>query len=504
MALSPTGCYARRKERVRRTFTLKFVIFWTMIYNDRRLLDLTGMRYFCVHGHFYQPPREDPLRGVIPIESGAKPYPNWNERIHAECYRPNAVMGNFEHISFNLGPTLCAWLSDQHPDTLAKIVSQDRANVERFGVGNALAQPYNHTILPLASYRDKVTQVVWGMVDFEHRFGRKPQGMWLPETAVNQETLNILADHGIQFTILAPWQAEGKDVDVTHPYRISLDGNRRMAAFFYHGDLSSGVSFNPNLTTNADHFVLHQLSPRYKRHQGRDEHPQILLLASDGELYGHHQPLRDYFLAHLVNGASENVGLAPTYPGLWLQRHPPEATIHIRENTSWSCHHGVARWQTGCSCTPGDGNWKTSLRTALDRLAVALDGLYVRELTPYLSDPWVLRNGYIYVMLGMRQVDDLIAEAAGRRLPVEANTKIELLLKAQLERQRMYTSCGWFFEDFDRIEPRNNLTYAAQASRLAYLATGVDLCAGLRRDLQGLVSPVTGLTGEQVLGNCTR
>jgi hypothetical protein len=386
----------------------------------RRFLEKIGMRYFCVHGHFYQPPREDPHSGEIPIESGAKPYPNWNERIHAECYQPNAALGNFEHISFNLGPTLCAWLAEQHPDTLAQIVAQDRTNLERYGVGNALAQPYNHIILPLASYRDKVTQVVWGMVDFEHRFGRKPQGMWLPETAVDRETLSVLADHGIQFTILAPWQVEGKQVDGARPYRVALDGNRKLVVFFYHSDLSSGISFNPSLTTNADSFALHQLAPLFK-----GEKPQMLMLASDGELYGHHQPLRDYFLAHLVNGASENAGLAPIYPGRWLQTYPPEDTVHIRENTSWSCHHGVARWQAGCGCTPGDGSWKGSLRSALDHLADKLDDIYESELAPTIQDPWALRNGYIYVMLGLRQIDDLIAEAAGHRLPVEINTKIE-------------------------------------------------------------------------------
>lgn len=460
------------------------------------------MHNFCVHGHFYQPSRENPLNGVIPAEPGASPYPNWNERIHAECYKPNADLGNFERISFNLGPTLCAWLAAEHPDTLQKIVAQDRKNVSRLGVGNAIAQPYNHTILPLASRRDKVTQIVWGLVDFERRFGRRPQGLWLPETAVDLETLNLLAEYGIAFTILAPWQADSQDFDLTHPYLVCLEGNKKITVFFFHSGLSSGISFNPALTTNADQFALSELLPSYPKIKGSQSHPRLILLASDGELYGHHQPLRDYFLAHLVNGASENAGLTPIFPALWLQRYPPKETISIRENTSWSCQHGVNRWYGKCDCASGDGVWKTMLRSAFDHLAIRLDDLYEQEISTFIPDPWALRNTYIYALLGIRKIDELITQAVGRSLPTETNTRIGLLLKAQLERQRMYTSCGWFFEDFDRIEPKNNVAYAAQAVRLAFMATGVDLSVELSRDLRKVISPRTGLSGEDVLSNC--
>ncbi len=217
---------------------------------------------FCIHGHFYQPPREDPLTGEIPVEPGALPYRNWNERIHEQCYRPNAVQGNFEHISFNLGPTLLNWMEASDPRTVAQIVEQDHFNLEKHGVGNAMAQAYNHTILPLASRADKAIQVSWGIADFERRFGHRPAGMWLPETAVDDETLEVLVEHGIQFTILAPWQAEEPDLNPTQPYWADLPGGKRIAVFFYNQDLSTRVSFDPGSTVNADAFLTNFLLPK--------------------------------------------------------------------------------------------------------------------------------------------------------------------------------------------------------------------------------------------------
>src|SRR6266511_270860 len=213
-------------------------------------------RSLCIHGHFYQPPREDPLIGAIPHEAGAEPYRNWNERSHAEFYRPNAVRGNFARISFNIGPTLFCWMESYDPATYRLIVEQDGANVRRHGVGSAIAQCYNHTIMPLATRADKETQIAWGIADFTHRFRRRPQGMWLPETAVDAETLAIMADFGIEFTILAPWQAEADALDTTEPYRVNLPGGRSIAAFFYHQGLSGRVCFDSAMTTNADTFAL--------------------------------------------------------------------------------------------------------------------------------------------------------------------------------------------------------------------------------------------------------
>jgi alpha-amylase/alpha-mannosidase (GH57 family) len=455
-------------------------------------------RFFSIHAHFYQPPREDPLTGLIPHEAGSSPFSNWNERIHAECYRPNAELGNFERISFNVGPTLCAWMSSYDPDTCRKIAAQDQANVRRYGVGNAIAQAYNHTILPLASYQDKVTQVSWGIAEFKQRFGREPQGMWLPETAVDMETLSVLADQGLEFTILAPWQAEGSRLDTTEPYRVSLPHGRSITVFFYHSELSAGMSFNPGMTVNADNFALYDLAPYYQPEKTQHGEPQLILLATDGELYGHHQPLRDHFLAHLVNGASSHLGIDITYPALWLKSYPPRRTIRIREDTSWSCHHGVSRWTGNCACTPGDGRWKAQLRYAFERFSNALDDLYVDVVKPYIADPWALRNRYIDVMHGLLPVEDLIAELAGRRLSTDTNVRIHLLLEAQRERQRIYTSCGWFFDDFDRIEPKNNIAYAAQAVRLVRMATGLDLEPYMMADLKRVVSPRTRLRGDRV------
>jgi hypothetical protein len=459
------------------------------------------VRSFCIHAHFYQPPREDPVTGIIPPEAGSSPFPNWNERIHAECYRPNAELRNFEQISFNVGPTLFAWMQNHDPETCRKIVEQDRLNVRRNGVGNAIAQAYNHTILPLASSRDKITQVVWGIADFEHRFNRKPQGMWLPETAADNETLQVLAEHGIEFTILAPWQAVSDDLDPTEPYLVNLPGGRNLTVFFYQRDLSSRISFDPGATINADSFAQYIMPSYYNRDKALRGEPQLILIASDGELYGHHQYMRDRFLARLVDGACSSVDIRPSYPALWLKNYPARRQVDIREQTSWSCHHGVARWTGDCACTPGNGAWKARLRSAFDRLSLELDGLYEEVTRPVIHDPWLLRNRYIHVMLGELSADDLIQSMAGSALSSDQTRRIRLMLEAQRERQRMYTSCGWFFDDFDRIEPKNNVAYAAQAVRLARLATGVNLEPKIASALRRVISQRTGRRADHVFSN---
>jgi alpha-amylase/alpha-mannosidase (GH57 family) len=446
----------------------------------------------CIHGHFYQPPREDPLTGIIPSEPGASPFRNWNERIHAECYRPNAQLGNFKQISFNIGPTLFSWMAAHDRVTYQQIIDQDRANVNRFGAGNAIAQAYNHTILPLATSSDKVIQVYWGIADFIHRFRRKPQGMWLPETAVDNETLAVLANQGIEFTILAPWQAADNNIDITEPYLVRLPGGRRITVFFYERDLSGRISFDPSATENADRFAEKDLYPLYHNEKGKRSHPQMVVLASDGELYGHHKPLRERFLSHLLDGASTQRGITPTYPALWLKHYPPMQAISIREHTSWSCHHGITRWMDECACSSLDGKWKSHLRTALDHLGAALDLLYIETVYPLIPKPRILRQRYIHAILGEISTQDLVNEMAGKALTTDQILRIQLLLESQKERQRMFTSCGWFFDDFDRIEPKNNLAYAAQAVRLARLATGEDLAPLAISDLKQVVSPRTG------------
>lgn len=457
-----------------------------------------SLRAFSIHGHFYQPPREDPISGLIPREQGASPYRNWNERIHAECYLPNAQLGNFEKISFDVGPTLFSWMKAFDPSASRLIVAQDSANIQQNGVGNAIAQAYHHTILPLASWEDKVTQVEWGIADFEHQFGHKPMGMWLPETAVDLETLNVLAEHGIEFTILAPWQAECDHLDVTEPYRVALSAGKSITAFFYHQGMSTGVSFNPHLTVNADEFVRNMVVPAYLAEKEQRGEPQLLLIASDGELYGHHQRFRDRFLAHLVNGASSNVGLEKSYPALWLKKYPVHKWVSIRTDTSWSCHHGVERWRGDCGCTPGDGRWKGYLRQAFNHLAHNIDKVYADTLMVYKIDPWKLRNSYIHVILGHLPVEELIYQYAGRKLEREEVQQIWLLLEAQRERQRIFTSCGWYFDDFSRIEPRNNIAYAAQAVRLTSVATGMDLSRQVKADLQYVLSQETSLRGDKI------
>lgn len=455
-------------------------------------------RSLAIHGHFYQPPREDPLTGLIPSEEGATPYNNWNERVHAECYRPNAKLGNFGRMSFNVGPTLFSWIAEHDSETYRRIIEQDRGNVRRFGAGNAIAQAYNHTILPLASYTDKVTQVVWGIADFAYRFGRAPRGMWLPEAAVDTATLAVLADHGIEFTILAPWQAGDDDVDTSVPYRVNLPGGRSIVVFFYDRDLSGRVSFDPGITINAENFVLNDLTCRFSKQKRIEDEPQIVLVASDGELYGHHQEFRDKFLSHLLNGASTSAGIVPTYPARWLNEHPVTRTIQIRDKTSWSCHHGVVRWAGECGCAPSGGRWKANLRYAMNRLAIELDRVYVDSVEPMISDPWQLRNEYIHVVLGECSAEDLIYSHAGSRLSDAHIRKVQTLLRAQYERQRMFTSCGWFFDDFDRIEPRNNVAYAAQAVWLTSVATDIDLTSMAVQGLCRVRSPRTDLRADTV------
>ena len=447
-----------------------------------------ALHYFTIHAHFYQPPREDPLTGYIPHEIGAAPFPNWNERIHAECYRPNAELRNFEQISFNIGPTLSAWMEQHDAETYRKIIEQDRVNVRRYGVGNAMAQAYNHTILPLASYRDKVTQVAWGIADFEHRFGRRPQGMWLPEAAVDLETLYVLARQGIEFTILAPWQAASLDLDSTEPYFVNLGDGRRITVFFYERELSTRISFDAGATTNADVFAKYILQAYFRPDKSERGEPQLVLLASDGELYGHHQHYRDRFLARLVDGASNQLGIRSTYPALWLKSYPPHNSIGIREQTSWSCHHGVGRWLGACACTPGDGNWKAQLRYVFEHLAGEIDRLYLDVTRTLFDDPWTLRDRYIHVILNRCSIEQLLEGMTGHALTSAQVRRVHLMLEAQRERQRMFTSCGWYFDEFDRIEPRNNVAYAAQAVRLARLATGVDLEPAIVTELHRIAS----------------
>ncbi|MCX6054698.1 MAG: DUF3536 domain-containing protein [Chloroflexi bacterium] len=454
---------------------------------------MPSQQSLCVHAHFYQPPREDPISGIIPVEKGAWPYQNWNEKVFDTCYKPNVDLGNFNKISFNIGPTLSNWLEVAHPDTLKKIIQADQSNMEHFGVGNAISQSYNHSILPLANRRDKRTQVIWGIYSFQRTFKRKPQGMWLPETAVDLETLSMLAENGIEFTILAPWQADTTDLDIRQVYQVQLPDHRSIKVFFYHSGISSRISFDPDITQNADRFIHEVLKTEYS---GEDTH-QMLVVASDGELYGHHQSFRDKFLSHLLNGALSAHHIDPSFPALQLRKQITFPLIKIKENTSWSCHHGIERWKGVCGCSP-DGQWKASLRSALDWLSKQLDSILFEVGAGFFPSLWRSRDKFIEVVLGEWEFSDWLESQACGHVSPENAARLHSLLLAQVEKHKMFTSCGWFFDDFDRIEPRNNVIHASYAVWLTKQGSGVDLAPEVSSLLAQVKSPVTGLTADQV------
>lgn len=442
--------------------------------------------YLCVHGHFYQPPREDPITGTIPREPGAEPFANFNEKIDAECYRPNALLGNFRRISFDIGPTLTEWMEWADPETLQAIASQDS--------GNAMAQAFNHTILPLATRRDKVTQVRWGVAEFHHRFGRAPSGMWLPETAVDTETLEVLAEAGITFTILAPWQA-AEEPEAGVPGLVHLPSGRSVTVFFFDAALSGSVSFDPNATRDARAFAR---GPLWERRNGYEAHDRLLLIASDGELYGHHQKGREHFLADLLQREAPAAGFVVTDLASYLKMHPATREVRLREPTSWSCHHGVARWLSGCPCTGGDPSWKWNFRRALDVLAGQADEVCEDRAKRLLADFWTARDEYVYVMLGVEKPHQFLARHQARKLTRQQETAALALLEAQAYLQRAFTSCAFFWEDLDRLEPRYVLGYAARAIRLLQEAGEVDLEPDFLQRLRACRSWRSGKTGEDL------
>ena len=350
-----------------------------------------------VHGHFYQPPRLDPFTGTMPVDPTAAPARDWNERVSADCYRPNAELGNLGAMSWDLGPTLAGWLQAGDPIAYRGFVDGDRG-------ANGMAQPFHHPILPLASAVDRRTEIRWGMRDFEVRFGRRPTGMWLPETAVDTATLRLLADHGITHTVLAPWQVVGVDggeLDTRRPVRIDLGDGRSIVGVIYDGLLSAAVSFEPTATVDADTFVRERLVPRLAQEPLPGGSPPIVVIATDGELYGHHQPLRDHFLARLVGRAApaELPFATPTMArAVDVASAAGLPAAYLRDRTSWSCHHGIARWGSGCECVP-DGAWKGPLRAALERLAGGVDAAteHVLRALPGRPDPWAARDASVSV-----------------------------------------------------------------------------------------------------------
>ena len=456
-----------------------------------------GTAYLCLHGHFYQPPRDDPFTGHIPVEPAATPFANFNEKITTECYRPNTEAGNFDAINFDLGPTLAAWLEDAHEDVYQSIIEADRKHLARYGVGNAMAQAYNHTILPLAPTRDKRTQIAWGLSDFQHRYGRKATGMWLAETAIDLECLDMLAQYGVTYTVLAPWQA-ATPIDPTEPYIVPLQDGRSITVFFFNAPLSGGVSFDWNATTNADLFAADYL-PRHLVQSKRDAgEAQLILIATDGELYGHHKPWRDKFLMHLIHTGAPAYGFELCTLEQYMQLHPATREVTLRLPSAWSCGHGVARWDTGCECTENDSSWKGELNHALRNLAERADQLFEHYAGETLLDPWAARDAYLPVRNGWEPLESFWAQH-GKQRDSRFVQRTLLLLEAQYYQQCSFTSCGFFFEDLDRIEPRNNIAFARRAISLIWQSLGIDLQPEFVNDLRAVKSWHTpNLTGADV------
>jgi alpha-amylase/alpha-mannosidase (GH57 family) len=457
-------------------------------------MTLTHHRYLCIHGHFYQPPRENPFTGAIPREPGAEPYANYNEKINAECYRPNAQLFNFRRISFDIGPTLTNWLHRHDPLTLTRIVHSDHWAARHHGASPAMAQGYHHSILPLDSARDRRTQVRWGIRDFQYRFSRTPLGLWLPETAADLATLETLAAEGIAYTILAPWQA-ARPVEPGQPYTIALPSGRTIAAFFYDRDLSGLISFHPDATVSAPRFVHDHLLPRYAGAGA----PRLVLIASDGELYGHHQPFRDLFLQDLFLHRLQPAGIQPITPEGYLRLVPERPVVPLREQTSWSCHHGLERWRGACGCTAGDGSWKAALRGAFNDLRDQIDGLTEEAAAGLLDDVWAARDDYIDVMLHVTGPAGWLDRHARHALTPAQAQRVLTLMEAQRYRLAMYASCAWFWDDVARIEPRNAIANALQALRLVENATGARLEFDFRARLARIVSWRTRQSAAEIV-----
>jgi hypothetical protein len=448
----------------------------------------------CIHAHFGHPPHENPFTGAVPPEPEATPYRNYTERVHSECYRPNAELGNFDLISFSLAPGLARWLRAQFPTTHERIVAADRYHHTAFGVANGIAQTYHHTILPLAAHRDRVTQIAWGIADFWHRFGHRPAGMWLPEMAVDVDTLEAMADHGIEYTFLCPHQVRsprGEPIQNSSSCFVELTHGRRFKVYLRNEDISNRLAFDQGFSANAQSFV------QYCRATLHSDHG-LLVLATDGETFGHHLPERQYFLRSLLRSEAPGAGFRVTTPVEYRAARSEQRRAVLVENTSWSCSHGISRWNTGCACSTGDQAWKSRLRSAFDRLAGAIDALYRSECSRWIRRPWRLRDSYIHVILQKTDGQHLLDQFSSKAIPSRDAVRLLLLLEAQRHRLAMYASDGWFFDDLSRIEVRSNLGHAALAIELTSRATGIDLTPDLRSDLAAAKSWLTDETGREI------
>ncbi len=451
-------------------------------------------KYVCIHGHFYQPPRENAWLEVIEQQDSAYPYHDWNERIAHECYGPNGtsrilddeqsiinIVNNYEKISFNFGPTLLQWMEQHTPAAYQRVLEADRVSRKNFGGhGNALAQVYNHLIMPLANRRDKESQVIWGIRDFESRFDRKPEGMWLAETAVDTETLEVLAENEIRFTILAPRQASkvkapnsdwtdvsGERIDSTKPYICKLPSGKSIVLFFYDGNISQDIAFK-GLLIDGKEFATRLCE------LNSGEGKRLIHVATDGESYGHHHLRGDMALAYCIDYIEQNNLASITNYGQFLDLVPAEWEVEIFENSSWSCVHGVERWKADCGCSSGmnpewNQAWRAPLRDSLNWLRDQLSIVYEKELSRYMQDPWTARNAYISIVLDRsdKSVNQFLSEHC-RMIPEgDHKTRVMRMLEMQRHAMLMYTSCGWFFDEISGIETTQILQYADRAIQLA-------------------------------------
>ncbi len=464
--------------------------------------------FLAIHGHFYQPPRENAWTGKVEKQPSAHPFHDWNERIHQECYAQNVhaeifdesgklikAVNNFEKISFNVGPTLLSWLEHKHPKTYQAMIQADCKSVSvHAGHGNAIAQVYNHMIMPLANRRDKVTQVKWGIYEFKQRYGRDPEGMWLPETACDPETAEVLIEQGIKFTILSPTQAEavkahdhqdwhnvsGGNINPRVPYQLFAGSKQWLNVFFYDGTISKDVAFG-SLAFEAKHFAdrLEQAVSKGDLH-----HPQLIHIATDGETFGHHKAFGERALAYLMEVEAPKRGFKITNYGEFLSLYQPRHEVKLKKGedglgTAWSCAHGLKRWHDHCGCR-GEGpaewtqHWRQPLRNALDWLRERLIPIYEETGKKYFKDVWEIRDDYIRLLLdGSKKArTDFFKQHTVKTLKPEELQMARKLLEMQKFAMLMYTSCGWFFTEISGIETVQIIQYAARAIQITEELTG--------------------------------
>ncbi|MDH4027664.1 MAG: DUF3536 domain-containing protein [Nitrospirota bacterium] len=463
-------------------------------------------KYICIHGHFYQPPRENAWLEEVELQDSAHPYHDWNERITAECYAPNTasrildpegniidIVSNYSRMSFNFGPSLLSWMERHSPGTYQAILEADRLSMANFsGHGSAIAQAYSHMIMPLANSRTKYTQVIWGIRDFEHRFKRRPEGMWLPETAVDLETLEVLADLGISFTILAPRQAEktkkierrsrwvnvsGGKIDPRNAYLCRLPSGKKINLFFYDGPIAQDIAFG-GLLSNGEEFAK-RLFGAFSEDR---KQPQLIHIATDGETYGHHHQGGDMALAYCLHKIELKKDVKLTNYAEFLEKHPPVHEVRIFENSSWSCVHGIERWKDNCGCCSG-GNpqwnqeWRKPLREALDELRFSVISIFEKGVKELLTDPWKARDDYISVILdrSAENIDGFFSRHSARRLTEKERTRALKFLEMQRNAMLMYTSCGWFFDEISGIETVQIMQYASKVIQLVQELENISL-----------------------------